>query len=142
MGPSTKLTKARDAILAIRQLREATGLTQRQLSQKTGIDQGQLCRIEGADDVRVSTLLDLLDSLGCELFLRPREQSQLAILIDQAMTEFGLACFDNVDTAALPRNEETARFVIRRLEHLGGRKGFMLASRIRRALNGADAHAA
>ena len=55
-----------------------------------------------------------------------------------------LACFDNVDVDRLPRTRNTARFVIGRLEHLGGRRGVLLATRLRRALTAeacGDVHA-
>jgi hypothetical protein len=55
-------------------------------------------------------------------------------LIEQAVSEFRLICFDNVDVADLPRNADTARFAIKRLEHLGGRKGFLLACQFRQTL--------
>jgi nicotinamidase-related amidase len=61
-------------------------------------------------------------------------EAELSALVDSALAEFRYACFDNVDAAALPRDAETARFVVRRLEHHGGRDGFVASCRIRKAL--------
>ncbi len=134
MRKPIKIGSSDDARAAVRQLRERAGMTQRQVAEVTGIDQGQLCRTEAAGDMRVSTMLSLAGSLGYEVVLREKAGPPLADLVERALSEFRLSCFDNVDVANLPRDADTARFAVRCLEHMGGRKGFMLACQMRRIL--------
>ena len=50
------------------------GLKQSDMLMKIGMSQQQYQRVEAGHDVRVSTLLRVLEGLGLELLLTPREQ--------------------------------------------------------------------
>ena len=59
---------------ALREAREAKGLSQRELGKKAGVPQGHISKIEnGAVDLRVSSLVALARTLDLELVLAPRK---------------------------------------------------------------------
>ena len=59
---------------ALRDAREARGLSQRALSAKAGVPQSHISKIEnGAVDLRVSSLVELARALDLELVLVPRK---------------------------------------------------------------------
>lgn len=59
---------------ALREAREAKGLSQRELGRKAGVPQGHISRIEnGAVDLRLSSLVALARTLDLELALVPRK---------------------------------------------------------------------
>lgn len=51
----------------LRQLRLMRGLSQRELALKAGMAQSQVARAESERDVRMSTVLRLVETLGCRL---------------------------------------------------------------------------
>ncbi len=54
--------------------RRALGLNQSDMLMKIGMSQQQYQRVEAGHDIRVSTLLRVLEGMGLELLLVPREQ--------------------------------------------------------------------
>lgn len=59
---------------ALRQARQAKGLSQRALSQRAGVPQGHISNIErGAVDLRLSSLVAIARVLGLEVALVPRK---------------------------------------------------------------------
>ena len=59
---------------ALRNVREAKGLSQRELGKKAGVPQGHISKIEnGAVDLRLSSLVALARTLDLELALAPRK---------------------------------------------------------------------
>jgi transcriptional regulator with XRE-family HTH domain len=63
-----------DIIKALKQAREAKGLTQRALSARTGMPQSHISKIEsGGTDIRLSSLIELARVLDLELKLVPRK---------------------------------------------------------------------
>ncbi len=54
--------------------RRALGLNQSDMLMKIGMSQQQYQRVEVGHDIRVSTLLRVLEGMGLELLLAPREQ--------------------------------------------------------------------
>lgn len=63
-----------DIIKALKQAREAKGLTQRGLSARTGVPQSHISKIEsGGTDIRLSSLIELARVLDLELKLVPRK---------------------------------------------------------------------
>jgi HTH-type transcriptional regulator/antitoxin HipB len=53
---------------ALRELRKRTGLTQEQVAERMGTSSTYLSRLEaGQRDIRLSTILRLLDALGADL---------------------------------------------------------------------------
>lgn len=54
--------------LALRELRKRAGLTQEQVAERMGTSSTYLSRLEaGQRDIRLSTILRLLDALGADL---------------------------------------------------------------------------
>ena len=63
-----------DIIKALKQAREAKGLSQRALSARTGVPQSHISKIEsGGTDIRLSSLIELARVLDLELRLVPRK---------------------------------------------------------------------
>lgn len=63
-----------DIIKALKQAREAKGLSQRALSARTGVPQSHISKIEsGGTDIRLSSLIELARVLDLELKLVPRK---------------------------------------------------------------------
>lgn len=60
----------------LRQRRRAMGLNQQDMLMQIGMSQQQYQRIESGGDLRVTTLLRILDGMGLEFLLVPREQRQ------------------------------------------------------------------
>lgn len=59
---------------ALRQAREAMGLSQRALSKRAGVPQGHISNIErGTVDLRLSSLVSIARALDLELVLVPRK---------------------------------------------------------------------
>lgn len=57
----------------LRKTRTGQGLSQRELGQRSGLTQAQISRIENGEvDLRLSSLLALVDVLGLDLTLTPR----------------------------------------------------------------------
>ena len=54
--------------------RRALGLNQSDMLMKIGMSQQQYQRVEAGHDIRVSTLLRVLEGMGLELLLAPRER--------------------------------------------------------------------
>jgi HTH-type transcriptional regulator / antitoxin HipB len=65
---------------ALRELRKRAGLTQEQVAERMGTSSTYLLRLEAEQrDIRLSTILRLLDALGADLH-------QLAYAIDRHMS--------------------------------------------------------
>jgi HTH-type transcriptional regulator/antitoxin HipB len=60
----------------LRERRRGLALSQKDMLMKIGMFQQQYQRIESGKDTRVSTLLRVLEGMGLELMLVPREQVQ------------------------------------------------------------------
>ena len=60
----------------LRERRRDLALSQKDMLMKIGMFQQQYQRIESGKDTRVSTLLRVLEGMGLELMLVPREQVQ------------------------------------------------------------------
>ena len=59
----------------LRAMREGRGWTQRDLAHRTGRSQARISQIEqGRDNVRLATLVNLLEALGYELVALPKGQ--------------------------------------------------------------------
>lgn len=62
-----------DILRALKEAREAKGLSQRDLSARTGLPQSHISKIEvGGTDIRVSSLIEIARALDLELKLVPR----------------------------------------------------------------------
>ena len=77
MSPESKAraeAKAREmmAEMLLAELRKFRGLTQEELATALGITQPSLSKLENQDDMRVSTLRDIVQALGGELDLLAR----------------------------------------------------------------------
>jgi transcriptional regulator with XRE-family HTH domain len=60
----------------LRALREARGWTQRDLAHRTGRSQARISQVEqGRDNVRLATLVNLLEALGYDLVALPKGHS-------------------------------------------------------------------
>ena len=60
---------------AIEKRRRDLGLKQSDMLMKIGMSQQQYQRVEAGHDIRVSTLLRVLEGMGMELLIAPREQA-------------------------------------------------------------------
>jgi HTH-type transcriptional regulator/antitoxin HipB len=60
----------------LRERRRDLALSQKDMLMKIGMSQQQYQRIESGKDTRISTLLRVLEGMGLELMLVPREQVQ------------------------------------------------------------------
>ena len=60
----------------LRERRRDLALSQKDMLMKIGMSQQQYQRIESGKDTRISTLLRVLEGIGLELILVPREQVQ------------------------------------------------------------------
>ena len=58
----------------IEKRRRELGLNQSDMLMKIGMSQQQYQRVEAGHDIRVSTLLRVLEGMGLELLIAPREQ--------------------------------------------------------------------
>ena len=69
--------------------RKRLGLTQKDMLMRIGMSQQQYQRIEAGGDTRLSTLLRVLEGMGLELRLVPREKAQEvdALLNNEARLE-------------------------------------------------------
>jgi transcriptional regulator with XRE-family HTH domain len=67
---------------AIQGLREHYGLSQTRLAELLGVSQPWVSRIEDQDDVRLSTLLRILDAIGADLELRVRTRDGVELVWD------------------------------------------------------------
>ena len=57
----------------LQETRTGQGLSQRELGQRSGLTQAQISRIENGEvDLRLSSLIALVDVLGLDLILTPR----------------------------------------------------------------------
>ncbi len=56
--------------------RRELGLKQSDMRMKIGMSQQQYQRVEAGHDIRVSTLLRVLEGMGLELLIAPREQAR------------------------------------------------------------------
>ena len=78
---------------ALQQYRKTKGLGQKDMRLKIGMSQQQYQRAESGNDLRVSTLLRILEGLDLELQLVPRQQagSSQAISSDSSENYFDSA---------------------------------------------------
>jgi DNA-binding Xre family transcriptional regulator len=60
------------APVLLKRLRLMRGLTQKELAQRAQVVQSHVSKTEAGSDVRLSTMLRLIDALGCRLSLRVR----------------------------------------------------------------------
>ena len=60
----------------LRERREELGLSQQDMRLKIGMSQQQYQRIEAGSDTRLSTLLRVLEGLGLELLIAPKDQAR------------------------------------------------------------------
>lgn len=80
-----RLGRAYDAVIALHQLREASGLTQADLAGQLGVSQPNVSKIEGSGaDLKLSTLAGYLAALGGRLEVR-------AVFPDQPEFDVSLA---------------------------------------------------
>ena len=78
----------------LRQRRRAMGLNQQDMLMRIGMSQQQYQRIESGGDLRVTTLLRILDGMGLEFLLVPREERQA---VERYLTGGGWADAPEVD---------------------------------------------
>jgi ribosome-binding protein aMBF1 (putative translation factor) len=54
------------------ELRQSRGLSQAELAERVGVKQANISRIEGRDDLKVSTLVKVVEAMGATLSIRAR----------------------------------------------------------------------
>ncbi|WP_165856291.1 helix-turn-helix domain-containing protein [Marinobacter sp. JSM 1782161] len=67
--------------------RKQLGLSQKDMRMRIGMSQQQYQKIESGSDVRLSTLLRILEGMGLELAIRPPGQESASRSVDRASTD-------------------------------------------------------
>ena len=79
----------------IEKRRRTLGLKQSDMLMKIGMSQQQYQRVEAGHDIRVSTLLRVLEGMGLELLIAPREQvRQLENLLRSGRRDYDIMSAD------------------------------------------------
>lgn len=78
------MQNAKDIVRQLRQYRLAHSLSQQDMYMKIGMSQQQYQRVEAGQDVRLSTLLRILEGLGLTLMLVP---NQMVNTVEKILTE-------------------------------------------------------
>jgi len=73
----------------LRERRRNLALSQKDMLMKIGMSQQQYQRIESGKDTRISTLLRVLEGMGLELMLVPREQVRYVDIILKSGDDIG-----------------------------------------------------
>lgn len=78
------MQNAKDIARQLRQYRLAQSLSQQDMYMRIGMSQQQYQRAESGQDIRLSTLLRILEGLGLTLMLVPK---QMVGMIEKSLTE-------------------------------------------------------
>jgi DNA-binding XRE family transcriptional regulator len=62
----------RPSEVRLAELRQSRGLSQAELAERVGVKQANISRIEGRDDLKVSTLVKVVEAMGATLSIRAR----------------------------------------------------------------------
>jgi DNA-binding XRE family transcriptional regulator len=62
----------RPIAVRLAELRQSRGLSQVEVAERAGVKQANIARIEGRDDLKISTLVKVVEAMGATLSIRAR----------------------------------------------------------------------